>query len=163
MISQKLVDDTSYRQKGISGMVLIVHSEQAVGISSSFQRSALNHYSSPVFRLSLTACLNSFEILKVGTFLGSTVTFSPVLGFLAWRRFLNLMLKDPNPLISMRFPAFRESMMLSNRLSTTDSVSFFVRPVLWAITLTRSAFVVVFPMVIYGLGYFEVCNYLNHK
>ncbi len=35
-----------------------------------------------LFRLSLTADLNSFEILKIGTFFGSTVTFSPVLGFL---------------------------------------------------------------------------------
>lgn len=40
-------------------------------------------YSVSLFRLSLTACLNSFEILNVGTFLGSTVTFSPVRGFLA--------------------------------------------------------------------------------
>ena len=105
-------------------------------------------YSTSVLRLSLTACLNSREILKEGTFFGSTVTFSPVLGFLACRRFLCLILNEPNPLISILFPAFRESIMLSNKQLTTDSVSFFVKPVLWAIALTRSTFVVVVPMAI---------------
>jgi len=96
-----------------------------------------------LFRLSLTASLNSLEILNTGTSLGSTVTFSPDLGFRASRKFLCRILNDPNPLISMRLPVFRESMTLSKKASTTDSVSYFVRPVLWAIVLTRSAFVVV--------------------
>ena len=99
------------------------------------------------FRLSVTALLNSFDILNVGTSFSPTITFSPVLGLRAWRRFLCRILNEPNPLISMRFIVFSESMMLSKSVLTTDSLSLSVKPVFWATVPIRSAFVVVVFMV----------------
>ena len=104
-------------------------------------------YFPSAFRLSVTALLNSFDILNTGTSFSSTITFSPVLGLRAWRRFLCLILKEPKPLISMRFLVFSESMMLSKRLLTADSLSLSVKPVFWATVPIRSAFVVVVFMV----------------
>jgi len=68
--------------------------------------------------------------LKTGTYLLSSFTSSPVLGFLAILGFLALCLNTPKPLSSIRFPSAIVEIIVSMKPSTTALVSTLVRPVM---------------------------------
>ena len=72
----------------------------------------------------LSLSFKSLPHLKCGTFFSGTRTESPVFGFLPTLAGLRFTAKDPNPLISILFPATIEDTMNSRIARTQMSQSF---------------------------------------
>ena len=76
------------------------------------------------WRLAFTRSRRSLPGLKCGTYLPDSATASPVLGFRPMRGGRKCKEKLPNPLISIRSPFARESLIRSRRCFTASSTSF---------------------------------------
>src|SRR3990170_695386 len=92
-----------------------------------------------------TISFNSFPALKNGTLFSGTETFLPVLGLRPSRVCLFLILKLPNPLISILSPPANASLMLSNSMLTIISVCFFVSPSVCSDTFSMRSVLVICP------------------
>ena len=77
-----------------------------------------------IYLCPLSLSFKSLPHLKCGTFFSGTRTESPVFGFLPTLAGRRLTAKDPNPLISILFPATREDTMYSRIARTQRSQSF---------------------------------------
>ena len=77
-----------------------------------------------IYLCPLSLSFNSLPHLKCGTFFSGTRTESPVFGFLPTLAGRRLTAKDPNPLISILFPATKEDTMCSSIARTQRSQSF---------------------------------------
>ena len=91
----------------------------------------------------LTRSLKSFEGLKIGTFLASIRSDSPVAGLRTFRAGRSWIRNEPNPRSSMDSPRAKASSMVSQNPTNTALVSSLVKPVLSEIASISFALVTI--------------------